>query len=216
MKRKIIFLMFLLLNTYIISPCFSQNETKIDSITINEYTNDSIEFNLFVSFLGQYNQDFIEYQETNDRIVATIYFNEFYLHADCYCQSQSTFKIKRDKYKQVHVVVKYRLCIGGDEQNPVYDDEYMTIDTIYSLSNSGIPTLIREPEKESNFIHSNFVSDKLVICVQEDTFVNIYSLSGNLLIQKKIGNNEIVDISQLSKGLYIVKIGSITNKIIKN
>jgi hypothetical protein len=213
MKKTIIFLTFLLLNTYIVPFCFSQNEEKIDSITINGYANDSIELNLFVSFLGQYNQDFIEYREIDDEIVTTVYFNEYYLQADCYCQSQSTFKIKQDKYRQIRVVVKYRSCIGGDEQNPIYD-EYRTMESVYSLKDD-IPALIQETAKESHFFHSNFVSDQLVVRVSGNTLVNIYSLSGNLLIQKKVNNNETVDISQLPKGLYIVKIDSVTNKIIK-
>jgi hypothetical protein len=123
----------MLLNIFSVRCFAQQTSIQIDSVTIAGYSNDSIDFNLYATFLGSYFLDVIEYEEKENCIIVNARFSEYHFHADCYCQTLSTFKIKKDKYAKVQVKVMYRLFLDGTEDNPVYG-EYMNMENDYVYS----------------------------------------------------------------------------------
>ncbi len=49
----------------------------------------------------------------------------------------------------------------------------------------------------------------------ESSIVNIYDVQGKLILSKEIKQQGTIDISELNKGIYIVKIGEFTHRIVK-
>lgn len=99
---------------------------------------------------------------------------------------------------------------------------YFTSKDVYSLtgtlsvnqSNILSKTLIAYPNPVKNILNITNPSNK-----NENTNLKVYSINGELVLQKNISNeNEEfikLDVSSLQSGIYIYKINEITNKFIK-
>lgn len=90
----------------------------------------------------------------------------------------------------------------------------MTAGTCLNLSNNDFEYSINELE-----IYPNPVSDKLYINTSEEILKTVlFDVNGRIINTKK--NNKTVDFSDISKGIYLIKIvtdkGIINKKIIKN
>lgn len=71
------------------------------------------------------------------------------------------------------------------------------------------------PDKETAATPKIFVSEGTLYVqnVDDSTKVEIYSIVG-IKVKTAILNNGIVDISDLNKGIYIVRVGNISQKIV--
>jgi hypothetical protein len=84
------------------------------------------------------------------------------------------------------------------------------------------PSAFEENNKAIQLIYPNPASDKIYISnlKEDNTLIKIYDINGRLVLENKISNNEYLNISKLSKGIYQIKFeGSDLNevrKLIKN
>lgn len=101
----------------------------------------------------------------------------------------------------------------------VHDKNYCANSISFKMTATGSSGL-DEAEQIENIIYPNPATDKLMIVnsYSENATIAIYNLQGKQEMSQKTGN-EPVDISNLSKGIYIVRIiesgNIITNKFIK-
>lgn len=99
--------------------------------------------------------------------------------------------------------------------------------TVTPISRSTIHKLLVEDVTSSSietydenariFIYPNPTSDKLNMAsvTEEQVLVCIYSLSGQVLLRQKMSTSESIDVSSLSKGIYIIKINETSYKFSK-
>ena len=84
------------------------------------------------------------------------------------------------------------------------------------------PSAFEDNNKAIQLIYPNPASDKIYISnlKEDNTLIKIYDINGRLVLENKISNNEYLNISKLSKGIYQIKFeGSDLNevrKLIKN
>ena len=97
--------------------------------------------------------------------------------------------------------------------------QYSTLTSCQTSCNS---TSVEENSKIMQLIYPNPATDKIYISnlKEDNTLVKIYDINGRLVLENKISNNEYLNISKLSKGIYQIKFeGSDLNevrKLIKN
>jgi len=100
-------------------------------------------------------------------------------------------------------------------QTPCYNPKYGEVEdysvsfgTAKSLSNSSA-LVAQKAEKpsttEQQLVYPNPAHNTLFIDKNEHAFVQIYSLSGKLVLKTELTSNR-VDIHELNKGMYLVKI----------
>jgi hypothetical protein len=84
------------------------------------------------------------------------------------------------------------------------------------LKGSDNNTALQNPESVVINMYPNPVLDKLTINLKEMQDVSIFNAMGQLSLQKQLssGSNEL-DMSEMSKGVYFVKIGNTKTKLIK-
>ncbi len=99
------------------------------------------------------------------------------------------------------------LAVRGDEDIVDNNDiVYLEIDTVGLWSNS--PTSIEEEENKdisnSLNIYPNPAKNSIYVnnLKEENSLLKIYDITGKLVMKQKISNNEYVDISTLTNGLY--------------
>lgn len=102
---------------------------------------------------------------------------------------------------------------GSEEDRVIIDDLTWTCYSTLSTIDESLETLKMYPNPTNG--------DKLYFSYKEDLVVNIYNVLGKLITNEKVNiDNSQIDISNLSKGIYLVKINSenqfITKKLIKN
>lgn len=109
------------------------------------------------------------------------------------------------------IIDEIRITLGGDYR-------YMALDAFTWVKDSGVVLAsneVKSSKKDVN-IYPNPTKGSLNIKTSENMKLDIYSQSGQLvkIIEVQKGNNEI-NISELQKGVYIVKSASESYKIIK-
>ncbi len=72
-------------------------------------------------------------------------------------------------------------------------------------------------ENAKIFIYPNPTSDKLNMSseTEQQVLVSIFSLNGQKLMQQRMSTSESIDVSSLSKGIYIIKINETSYKFSK-
>ncbi|WP_321436493.1 T9SS type A sorting domain-containing protein [uncultured Bacteroides sp.] len=100
--------------------------------------------------------------------------------------------------------------------NTGWDDSSKTTYYYSELNGSGI----NELNADELIIYPNPVSDGFRLNTSEKNVqVSIYDLSGSILLTKQLSGNEYIDVSNLSKGIYLVRVttekGLTTKKFIK-
>lgn len=67
-------------------------------------------------------------------------------------------------------------------------------------------------------IYPNPANDFIIIeglTTSENTTINIYDIQGKLILTKELVENGTIDLSELNKGVYVVKIGEMVQRIVK-
>ena len=84
-------------------------------------------------------------------------------------------------------------------------------------ANGTTTKIINTTYNDNNIIiYPNPVSNNLYITnVKSNETIQILDLTGKIIINKKIGPNNKIDLSFLQNGIYFIKTGSVTKKIIK-
>jgi len=78
------------------------------------------------------------------------------------------------------------------------------------------PSNIKTPAIEAIHFYPNPVSESFRISgITENTLVTISNISGKIVLQRTINPDEVVSITHLPKGVYIVQSEGKTGKIIK-
>jgi len=82
--------------------------------------------------------------------------------------------------------------------------QYSTLTSCQTSCNS---TSVEENSKIMQLIYPNPATDKIYISnlKEDNTLVKIYDINGRLVLENKISNNEYLNISKLSKGIYQIK-----------
>ena len=86
--------------------------------------------------------------------------------------------------------------------------------TLQDVATSSIETY---DENAKIFIYPNPTSDKLNMSseTEQQVLVSIFSLNGQRLMQRQMSTSESIDVSSLSKGIYIIKINETSYKFSK-
>ena len=86
--------------------------------------------------------------------------------------------------------------------------------TLEDVTSSSIETY---DENARIFIYPNPTSDKLNMAseTEQQVMVRIFSLNGQVLMQQQMSTSESIDVSSLSKGIYIIKINETSYKFSK-
>lgn len=86
--------------------------------------------------------------------------------------------------------------------------------TLEDVATSSIETY---DENAHIFIYPNPTSDKLnMACeTEQQVMVRIFSLNGQVLMQKQMSTSESINVSSLAKGIYIIKINETSYKFSK-
>jgi len=79
--------------------------------------------------------------------------------------------------------------------------------TLTSCESICISTSVEENSKTIQLIYPNPATDKIYISnlKEDNTLVKIYDINGRLVLENKISNNEYLNISNISKGIYQIK-----------
>ena len=82
--------------------------------------------------------------------------------------------------------------------------QYTTLTNCESIC---ISTSVEENSKTIQLIYPNPATDKIYISnlKEDNTLVKIYDINGRLVLENKISNNEYLNISNISKGIYQIK-----------
>lgn len=94
------------------------------------------------------------------------------------------------------------------------------VETVRRLELDAVSTPVDgvgEWDENSVLIYPNPTSDKLYFSASQEReiLVTIFSLSGQLLRKEQVSTSESVDVSSLSKGIYVIKIDDKTYKFSK-
>ena len=79
--------------------------------------------------------------------------------------------------------------------------------TLTSCESICISTSVEENSKTIQLIYPNPATDKIYISnlKEDNTLIKIYDINGRLVLENKISNNEYLNISNISKGIYQIK-----------
>lgn len=114
--------------------------------------------------------------------------------------------------------LKYRLtCNGYQSRNTMHID----IDTTTATSSAGIKTVNHTVTELS--VYPNPVVNYVTVTyntIERNSVINVYDVAGSLVITMPTSNlsteaNVAIDISTLQSGVYFVRVGSSTQKFIK-
>ena len=183
-----------------------QAQTQIDHVQFVGTVADSLVFAVHSSISGGVTPEYsVEYEKEADNMKVNILYSEALPHADCYCPVQTIIKIEKDVFLKAIVAIKIRYTIGGTEENPVYSDDYLLIDSkeINLLNITGIDNY---PTLSKISISPNPVQDVFRINLKESKTGNlkIYDIQGKLQLRENITSEKGIDVSFLSSGLYFV------------
>jgi len=79
--------------------------------------------------------------------------------------------------------------------------------TLTSCESICISTSVEENSKTIQLIYPNPATDKIYISnlKEDNTLIKIYDINGRLVLENKISNNQYLNISNISKGIYQIK-----------
>jgi len=208
--KKIITLVLLLLPTIV----HAQFTEQIDSIKLVGTIDDSLVFIVHSTINGgaigvdtdgnPVKLEEVEYIEEDNILKVNILYSQV-LIATCYCPVQTIIKIKKDVYTKAVVEVMRRMICGGTETNPEFGN-YMSVDIKeIDLLNMNIDNY---PILSNITVFPNPVQNVFHISLGENRTANleIYSIQGNLLLNKGITSEQGIDVSFLYSGLYFIVI----------
>jgi len=188
--------------------------TQINFIKLVKVTADSLEFVVCTTINGGADGLDVQYIPGNNTIKVNILYTQINL-ADCYCLMRATVKIKKNAYQKAIVEVNIHKIPGGIEPGYYGFVDIREID----LSNfNNINAANNSPVYSKISVFPNPVRDLFYVDLGEYKTANleIYSIQGNLLLNKNITSKQGIDVSFLSSGLYFVVIDKEhTYKIIK-
>jgi hypothetical protein len=84
----------------------------------------------------------------------------------------------------------------------------------YSPTGSGI-SLGRQGSAFAAVVPKIIRSGNTIICVNVGTEANIFSAAGKLVLCQKVPANGVIDVSLLSKGVYLAKAGTALLKFVR-
>lgn len=192
-----------LLIILIITVIQSYSQISVDSIKVNSENVDSLEIIVYTSLPTCYLVDSTTFFNQQDSLVVLSYYSEEFPQCDCSpCQRQDLFKIKKDSFKKVVFNSFIRNFINNN-----------TSFTEYSLYANGILWLtsvdvIKIEEKSEVTVYPNLVKDELILTrnIGGAFDIKIYDINGNTLVEKKLHDSEVINISNLQIGLYFLAI----------
>ncbi len=125
---------------------------------------------------------------------------------------------KMTNYGELQTVDIVRFPVLGEEETysrfPDGSDNWVVQGTTFSASNSGATVV--EQERVGLSLYPSLVRDVLHVDNQEGKLIRIYNVSGVQHYAAIIASDkEIINLSQLSSGMYIVQVGKESAKIIK-